>query len=481
MAEKKETKKKPEDRLGYALGGFAGQTVGKVVNKAKEVGGAINTAVRDPMEAIGKLGAAGRQAAGDAFGGAYGGIPGGPLNVPGIEGLGGGLPDLAKNLPVVKYGEFLTNFLGDNLEKGRSAVTSNYQATAPDLNRVDFANAINRDMGFNPMEAFGGANQSGATQGVYANNLAGSGARAQGSGMTLADALMARGRTTDDQQQALIGQLQAQASGQGGPGTQLAQNMLQQATNANAAQGAGLIASQRGINPALAARQAATLTANANQQAAMQGANLGLQNQLAAQQQLGGMLGQNQALNVQGAGNLYQGIGNNNVNTGAGVLNSQRTGDIQVGSNVGALANQRYATNVGGQGAQNQAINQGGLGAQEINARTASGNASTMGGLLGGVVNAGGAAAAGAAGAAHGGRIPGKAAVKGDSPKNDTVPINVSPGEIVVPRTAAGDREAAKAFIDHLFGQGGGKAKGYGKVAAAREAADKAKKKGRAA
>jgi hypothetical protein len=33
------------------------------------------------------------------------------------------------------------------------------------------------------------------------------------------------------------------------------------------------------------------------------------------------------------------------------------------------------------------------------------------------------------------GKIPGKANVKGDSEKNDTVQINVSPGEIVIPRT----------------------------------------------
>jgi hypothetical protein len=112
----------------------------------------------------------------------------------------------------------------------------------------------------------------------------------------------------------------------------------------------------------------------------------------------------------------------------------------------------------------------------EINANTASKNASAVGGLLGGV---GGAAVAGAGGmgkigavlgladggevgpSSHvgkyfqeheaqsyksGGHVGGETRVEGDSPKNDTVPAMLSPGEIVVPRSAAQDPKKAAAF-----------------------------------
>lgn len=61
-----------------------------------------------------------------------------------------------------------------------------------------------------------------------------------------------------------------------------------------------------------------------------------------------------------------------------------------------------------------------------------------------------------------GGKIPGKANVAGNSPKNDTVDAKLSPGEIVVPRTDAQDPEKAKAFIDKLFEKEGGKSAGKG-------------------
>jgi hypothetical protein len=47
---------------------------------------------------------------------------------------------------------------------------------------------------------------------------------------------------------------------------------------------------------------------------------------------------------------------------------------------------------------------------------------------------------------AHGSVVPGKAKVDGDSYSNDTVPALLSPGEIVVPRSAAKDPEKAAAF-----------------------------------
>jgi hypothetical protein len=46
-----------------------------------------------------------------------------------------------------------------------------------------------------------------------------------------------------------------------------------------------------------------------------------------------------------------------------------------------------------------------------------------------------------------GGHVPGRAKVEGDSPKNDTVDAKLSPGEIVVPRSAANDEDEFQAFM----------------------------------
>lgn len=76
----------------------------------------------------------------------------------------------------------------------------------------------------------------------------------------------------------------------------------------------------------------------------------------------------------------------------------------------------------------------------------------TVGGLLqfGGAVAGAGAKAMGAA-AAHGGRIPGTPAVHGDSSLNDFVPVQTSPGEVVVPRSLAmgGNKQDIGNFVQH--------------------------------
>ena len=51
---------------------------------------------------------------------------------------------------------------------------------------------------------------------------------------------------------------------------------------------------------------------------------------------------------------------------------------------------------------------------------------------------------------AYGGEVDGEPKVKGDHPVNDTVPAKLSPGEIVVPRSAAKDEEALKSFVKSL-------------------------------
>lgn len=194
-------------------------------------------------------------------------------------------------------------------------------------------------------------------------------------------------------QMSLAQALQQQASG---AGPNPAQAMLNQATDRNIKQNAGMIASQKSINPALAQRLIAQNAAQAGQEAAGQGALMGAQQQLSAQNQLGSVYGQ-----MGGLANQAQGI------------------------SQGALANANQ-TNAGVAAANQQA------------------NAQIMGGLLG----AGGAILA----KYDGGKISGSAPVQGDHPANDTVPAMLSPGEIVVPRSAASNPKMAKEFIDKVMG-----------------------------
>lgn len=54
--------------------------------------------------------------------------------------------------------------------------------------------------------------------------------------------------------------------------------------------------------------------------------------------------------------------------------------------------------------------------------------------------------------ASKGGKVNGTAKVKGDSPVNDTVDAKLSPGEIVIPRSAINDPHKIAAFLNHLLG-----------------------------
>lgn len=51
-----------------------------------------------------------------------------------------------------------------------------------------------------------------------------------------------------------------------------------------------------------------------------------------------------------------------------------------------------------------------------------------------------------------GGAVQGKAKVSGDSKTNDTVPAMLSPGEIVIPRSHAGDPDKIASFLNGLLG-----------------------------
>jgi len=234
----------------------------------------------------------------------------------------------------------------------------------------------------------------------------------------------------------ILGALQATAAGQG-PNPALEQ--LKQTTGQNIQQATGMIASQKGINPALAARYALGAGAGANQQAAGQAATLAAQQQLAARGQAGDLASQ---------------------------MAQQRIAQMQ---------------GMGGQNLQQQGILQGALAGQnQISAQAAQQNAAFGQQMLGGAIK-GASAAFGAGGMANGGSvpepasalgrrmaglnmkgggaIPGQAKVSGDSARNDTVPIMASPGEIMLPRTVAqadNAPEAAAEFVAALKERGGG-------------------------
>lgn len=240
-----------------------------------------------------------------------------------------------------------------------------------------------------------------------------------GGAPSFAQGLMGNYNQAQGQQQNLINNLQQQAQGQG-PGAQLSHNFMNQAMNQNAANAMGLASSQRGISPGMAARMAGQNSAAMNAQAVGQGANMNLQQQLGAQQQLGNVLNQNMGAN-------------------SGML-----GTAQQAANQQYMGNQGLLQQTQAQNAANQ------MQAQDINAQTSMGNAKQKGGLLGGAMSGIGSVLGMAL--AQGGTVPGQAYFNGDDVKNDTVDAKLSPGEIVIPRSAAKDREKAIRFLDALKG-----------------------------
>ena len=83
------------------------------------------------------------------------------------------------------------------------------------------------------------------------------------------------------------------------------------------------------------------------------------------------------------------------------------------------------------------------LGAEQQASQTRAGFFGALGGSAATVMSGG-------AKKAFGGEVEGEAQVDGDSLENDTKPHLLSPGEIVIPRSASKDRESAIAFLDAL-------------------------------
>lgn len=250
---------------------------------------------------------------------------------------------------------------------------------------------------------------------------------------------------------ALAQQLLAQSQGQG---PNPAQAMLQQATQQNIQSAAGTVASQKGLNPALAARLAGQQAGQMNQQAAGQGAIMGAQQQLGAQGQLAGLYGQvgqqgltqqqllQQALANQNNAHVSNQAQANQANAGLAQVNAKASNDMQAGlfQNAGKAATV-LAMAEGGEVAPVQSS-----GAPTISPE-AQGDSSkgSSGPDMSQVM------AMAQAFMASGGKVPGKAKVAGNSYSNDTVPTLLSPGEIVIPREDAASPDKAKAFVDALM------------------------------
>lgn len=244
------------------------------------------------------------------------------------------------------------------------------------------------------------------------------------------------------QQQGFISALQQQMQG-GGPN--LGQTQLQGATDRNNAQAAGAVGSVRGLNPQLAARQILGQQAQNNQGAANQSAQLQQQQQLGAQAQLGGQLntlGQQALGQLNGLGTLQQ--GQNQLNLQSGVANQD--------ANNGAMGTAANAFSSAAEGAA--MLSGGGEAGGKVPALVSPGEM---------VVPPGGSPQ-------DGQMVPGQAKVAGDSPTNDTVPMNLDEGAVVVPRsvTQSLDPQRVAAFMAAVKGEKPPK-EGYAKVAEAKK------------
>ncbi len=261
------------------------------------------------------------------------------------------------------------------------------------------------------------------------------------------------------QQQQLADQLSQQAQGQG---PNPAQAALNQATGQNIAAQSAMAAGQRGAsqNVGLMSRNIGQQGAATQQQSIGQSAIMQAQQQLAAQQQLGQQQQMMQGVNAQQFGQAQQAnqqYGQMGLSNQGQLIQQQQGAEI---ANQGAKQSQnRQAGQMVGSliGAAGQAVAPMAQGGEvqpspgPISPETAQSFADGMNKAFGfsqdpkpkeGPKSKFGQSIK----MRSGGVVPGQAKVNGDSYANDTVPILASPGEIVVPRSAAQSPDKAAAF-----------------------------------
>lgn len=262
----------------------------------------------------------------------------------------------------------------------------------------------------------------------------------------------------------------------------LANALLSQATDKNNLASASLIGSQKGMNPALAARTILENNARQNQVAAGQGASSAIQERYANEMGLNTVLantrGQDitqakdvadtQTARIGALGGLQNTVDANRIHNDLGVqdINAKIAIGNTAGSNQLAGSLIGAAGQIGGAYAGNSKPKDptptmptggdqyGGPQSGNPDDPNFSGTAGYTGG--GGEGGDSGGSSGGENYAAKGGKVPGRAIVKGDSPVNDTVPAMLSPGEVVLKRTVAKDGDKAKSFVEALKKQGKG-------------------------
>lgn len=292
-------------------------------------------------------------------------------------------------------------------------------------------------------------------------------------------------QTVQQQQEQLANALMAQSQGQG---PNPAQAQLNQTTGQNVQSQAALAAGQRGsgANVGEISRQAAQTGATTQQNAVGQAATLEAQQQLAAEQGLA------QQQSTIGSQNIAeQGVNNSLLSTAAGAQNTQNNSEIQnynmaQGINSQVAQNNSNAVNktegglMNGAGSLLSMLSKGGrVGAPEhlkSLAKIYYPHKMADGGGVGDSTqvdvpevqgppadsSSSGGGSRGGSGAGllgllallkDGGKVPGKAKVKGNSSKNDTQLALLSPDEEVLPRTVTMAPDAPKRaaeFVQHL-------------------------------
>lgn len=270
----------------------------------------------------------------------------------------------------------------------------------------------------------------------------------------------------NEQEQQLTQALLARAQGRGGPS--VAEQQMQQGLEQQVSQAQGMAAAQRGMSPALAARQAQLAAAQAGAQMNQQAGILRAQEAMGAEQ-----------LAQQGIQSQRQGrMAREQLASGQNIAGQQLTGqgyEASAGRLAGTLKAGGQALGMMAHGGIVGGYADGGIaGMQAADDAMANSFASMVANQIGQTMAKGIAAAkpetldtgkaldlsrlktafeSGQGGyttaptqgvgqvlmpsASKGMEVPGKAPIGGDNPDNDIVPAMLSPGEIVIPRSIA--------------------------------------------
>lgn len=233
-----------------------------------------------------------------------------------------------------------------------------------------------------------------------------------------------------------------------GRGPSLAEAQLRSATNRNLSQQLAAASAMRGRNVGTTQRQLLQQQGEAGRNLAQDAATARIAEQQAAQ---------NAVLNQS---NVLGSSINQNLQTGYGFKTGARIQQAQMQQQANELNAQIAAANQKSQNDMTSALLEtggklaasyyGGVGGASPSTYTASSLIDKSGGVVG---QSGAPLQFAIPKDAHGGIVPGIAHKPGDNYENDTQIRALSPGEIVIPRSAATSPEKAKKFVAQLLEQ----------------------------